>query len=219
MDWCIRCMVLKTGPDWPVQPRTGVQSGPVLWKNRKIRKISQKPETAGSTINTANRSGWTGFGPVPLIPKLHRFGQIFFNFFDLINKKKKLRFEAFSLSMITRDLLPKSSKIMYTHRSFFCTKYLNYPQLLFFITKISAKTFSASSSPSSSSSSSSPLLLLLLLFLFLYFPLKLSVWLSTPVNHFFFFFLYFFGFFNHHFYFLSSQVLPFVFPSYIQFFT
>ena len=67
-------MVLKTGPDRPVQPRTGVQSSPVRWKNRKIRKMGQKPETAGSTIKTANRSGWTGFGPVPLITKLHRFG-------------------------------------------------------------------------------------------------------------------------------------------------
>ena len=67
-------MVLKTGPDRPVQPRTGVQSSPVRWKNRKIRKMGQKPETAGSTIKTANRSGWTSFGPVPLITKLHRFG-------------------------------------------------------------------------------------------------------------------------------------------------
>lgn len=31
-------------------------------------------------------------------------------------------------------------KITYTHRSFFYTKNRNYPQLLFFITKISAKT-------------------------------------------------------------------------------
>jgi hypothetical protein len=67
-------MVLKTGPDRPVQPGTGIQSGPVLLKNRKIKKIGQKPETAGSTIKTANRSGWTGFSPVPLIPKLHRYG-------------------------------------------------------------------------------------------------------------------------------------------------
>ena len=50
-------MVLKTGPDWPVQPGTGVQSGPVDWKNWKIRKMGQKPDTAGSTIKTANRSG------------------------------------------------------------------------------------------------------------------------------------------------------------------
>ena len=72
-------MVLKIGPDRPVQPGTGVQSDLVLWKNRKIRKIGQKPETVSSTIKTANQSGWTGFGPVPLIPKLHRFGQIFHN--------------------------------------------------------------------------------------------------------------------------------------------
>jgi hypothetical protein len=50
-------MVLKTGPDWPVQPGTGVQLGPVLWKNRKNGKIGQKQETAGSTAKTANRSG------------------------------------------------------------------------------------------------------------------------------------------------------------------
>jgi hypothetical protein len=73
-------MVLKTGPDrpvQPVQPQTGAQSGPVLQKNRKNGKIDQKPETAGSTGKTANRSGWTGFGPVRLIPKLHRFGLLF----------------------------------------------------------------------------------------------------------------------------------------------
>jgi hypothetical protein len=34
-------MVLKTRPDRPVQPGTGVQSGLVRWKNRKIRKIGQ----------------------------------------------------------------------------------------------------------------------------------------------------------------------------------
>ena len=70
-------MVLKTGPDRPVQPGTGIQSGPVFWKNRKNEKIVQKPETAGSTVKTANRSGWTSFGPVRLIPKLHRFGLLF----------------------------------------------------------------------------------------------------------------------------------------------
>ena len=55
-------MVLKTGPDRPVQPWTGIVSGPVLWKNRKFRKIGQKPEIGGSTIIIANRSDWTGFG-------------------------------------------------------------------------------------------------------------------------------------------------------------
>ena len=71
-------MVLKTGSDRPVQLGIGPLSGSVLWKNRKFRKISQKPKTSGSTIRTANRSGWTGFGPVPLITKLHRFGLSFF---------------------------------------------------------------------------------------------------------------------------------------------
>ena len=33
-------------------------------------------------------------------------------------------------------------KIVYTHHSFLCAKYLNYPQLLFFINKISPKTSS-----------------------------------------------------------------------------
>ena len=62
-------MVLKTGPDRPVQPGTGALSGPVLWKNRKFRKIGQKPETGGSIIRTANRISWTGFGPVlPPLP-------------------------------------------------------------------------------------------------------------------------------------------------------
>jgi hypothetical protein len=51
------CMVLKTGPDRPVQLGTGVQSGPVLLKNRKSRKSDQKPETADSTVKTANRHG------------------------------------------------------------------------------------------------------------------------------------------------------------------
>jgi class 3 adenylate cyclase len=53
-------MVLKTGPDrpvQPVQPETGVSSGPVLLKNRKSKKNDQKPETAGSTVKTANRHG------------------------------------------------------------------------------------------------------------------------------------------------------------------
>uniref|UniRef100_A0A2N9G3T0 Uncharacterized protein n=1 Tax=Fagus sylvatica TaxID=28930 RepID=A0A2N9G3T0_FAGSY len=48
-------MVLKTGPDRPVQPGTGVQSGPILLKNRKSGKSDQKPKTAGSTMKTANR--------------------------------------------------------------------------------------------------------------------------------------------------------------------
>jgi hypothetical protein len=53
-------MVLKTGPDrpvQPVQPRTGAQSGSVLWKNRKLGKNGQKPETGGLTVKTANRTG------------------------------------------------------------------------------------------------------------------------------------------------------------------
>jgi hypothetical protein len=50
-------MVLKTGPDRPVQPRTSVQSGSVLWKNRKLGKNGQKPETDGLTVKTANRTG------------------------------------------------------------------------------------------------------------------------------------------------------------------
>ena len=70
-------MVLKTGPDRPVQLEIDALSGQVLWKNRKIRKISQKLETDGSTKKTVNRTGWTGFGLVPLILKLHRFGHFF----------------------------------------------------------------------------------------------------------------------------------------------
>ena len=42
----ILSMVLKTGLDRPVQPGTGTLSGPVLWKNRKFKKISQKPKPA-----------------------------------------------------------------------------------------------------------------------------------------------------------------------------
>ena len=73
-------MVLKTGSDrpvQPVQPGTGVQSGPVLLKNRKSEKSNQKPETVGSIVKTANRHGWTGFGPVQLLTKLYRFGLVF----------------------------------------------------------------------------------------------------------------------------------------------
>jgi hypothetical protein len=53
-------MVLKTGPDrpvQPVQPGTDVLSGPVLFENRKFRKNAQKPETDGSIGITANRNG------------------------------------------------------------------------------------------------------------------------------------------------------------------
>ena len=70
-------MVLKTGSDRPVQPETSTLFSPVLQKNQKFRKNRQKPETGGLTVKTANRSGWTGFGPIPLIPKLHRFGLLF----------------------------------------------------------------------------------------------------------------------------------------------
>ena len=74
-----RTMVLKTGSDWPVQPRTSVQFGSVLWKNRKLGKNGQKPETGGLTVKTANRTSWIGFGPVPVIPKLSRFCSFFLN--------------------------------------------------------------------------------------------------------------------------------------------
>jgi hypothetical protein len=53
-------MVLKTGPDrpiQPVQPGTGVSPGPVLLKNRKFRKTIQKSETDGSIGITANWNG------------------------------------------------------------------------------------------------------------------------------------------------------------------
>ena len=63
-------MVLKTGPDRPVQLGTGVLFGSVLQKNWKFRKSSQKPETDGWTVKTANRHGWTGYGPVLGFPKL-----------------------------------------------------------------------------------------------------------------------------------------------------
>ena len=63
-------MVLKTGPDRSVQLGTGVLFGSVLQKNWKFRKSSQKPETDGSTVKTANRHGWTGYGPVLGFPKL-----------------------------------------------------------------------------------------------------------------------------------------------------
>jgi hypothetical protein len=63
-------IVLKTGPDRPVQPETGVLSGSVLQKNRKFKKSSQKPEINGSTVKTANRHGWIGYGPVLGFPKL-----------------------------------------------------------------------------------------------------------------------------------------------------
>jgi hypothetical protein len=48
-------MVLKTGPEFNREPVLY----PVRFskKNRKFRKIEQKPETGGSTIRIANRSG------------------------------------------------------------------------------------------------------------------------------------------------------------------
>ena len=73
-------MVLKMGPDRPVQsvqPRIGALSHSVLWKNWKLGKSDQKPETGGSTVKTANRSGWISFGPIPLILKLRHFYSFF----------------------------------------------------------------------------------------------------------------------------------------------
>ena len=108
----VKCMVLKTGPDRPVQPGTGTLSGPVLWKNRKFKKNRQKPETGGSTVKTANRSGWTGFGPVPLIPKLHRFSLLFpdpnpnfsLSFFHLFASRSPLA--SLSLTPVTHAASP-----------------------------------------------------------------------------------------------------------------
>ena len=40
-------MVLKIGPNRPVQPGTGAQSGSILLKNRNLRKNEKKPGTAG----------------------------------------------------------------------------------------------------------------------------------------------------------------------------
>ena len=75
-------MVLKTKPDQSVQQVQswiGALSSSFLWKNRKLGKIGQKPKTNGLTVKTANWSSWTGFGPVPLIPKLRRFYSFFPN--------------------------------------------------------------------------------------------------------------------------------------------
>ena len=66
----ILIMVLKIGPNRPVQPGTGVLSGSILQKNRKLKKNSQKLETNDSTVKTANWHGWTGYGPVLGFPKL-----------------------------------------------------------------------------------------------------------------------------------------------------
>ena len=55
-----KSMVLKTEPNRSVQPRTGVLSSSVLWKNQKLGKNGQKPETEGSIVKIANQTGWTG---------------------------------------------------------------------------------------------------------------------------------------------------------------
>ena len=103
-------MVLKTGLDWPVQPRIGALSGLVLWKNRKLGKSGQKSETVDLTVKTANQSGWTGFGLVPLIPKLHRFCSFF------PNLKPIFSFLAFPPhSLVLTPLLPFSLCLSVSH--------------------------------------------------------------------------------------------------------
>ena len=101
-------MVLKTEPDRLVQPRIGVLSGSVLWKNWRLGKNGQKPETSDSTVKTANRSSWTGFGPVPFIPKLRRFYSFFLNL--------KPTFFIFSLHFsVLTPLLPFSLCLSVSH--------------------------------------------------------------------------------------------------------
>ena len=118
-------MVLKTGSDRPVQPGTSTLFGPVLQKNQKFRKNRQKPKTGGLTVKTANRSGWTGFGPIPLIPKLHRFGLLFLDpnlnfslsFFHLFASRSPLA--SLSLTPLPPSLTPLSpSRSRSLHLSF-----------------------------------------------------------------------------------------------------
>ena len=54
-------MVLKTGPDRPVQPWTSLYPGPVSWKNRKFKKYQKKSVTGGLIGVTGNRPDPTGF--------------------------------------------------------------------------------------------------------------------------------------------------------------
>ena len=71
-------MVLKTGPDRPVkpvQPGTGVWSGSVLLKNRKIRKSDQNLETGSSIGQIADRYSWTDYESVQLFLKIILFYQ------------------------------------------------------------------------------------------------------------------------------------------------
>ena len=53
-------MVLKTGPDRPVQLWTGLYTGPVMWKIQKFKKKGEKPVTGGLIGITGDRSGQTG---------------------------------------------------------------------------------------------------------------------------------------------------------------
>ena len=60
----VKCMVLKTGPDRPVQPVqswTNLYSGPVSWKRRKFKKYQKKSITGGLIGVTGNRPNPTGF--------------------------------------------------------------------------------------------------------------------------------------------------------------
>ena len=75
-------MVLKTGPDRPVrpvQPWTGLYTGPVMWKIRKLKKNQQKPVTGGLIGITGDRNDWIGYEADQnerenITPAAHDFG-------------------------------------------------------------------------------------------------------------------------------------------------
>ena len=78
----ILCMVLKTGPDRPVQPWTGLYTGPVMWKIQKFNKNQEKPVTGGLIGITGDRNDRTGYEAdrnerENITPAAHEFGFLF----------------------------------------------------------------------------------------------------------------------------------------------
>ena len=59
-------MVLKTGPDQPVQLGTKLQSDPVILQNQKLHKKHKKLKTVGSTKIIENWDSLISFRTVQL---------------------------------------------------------------------------------------------------------------------------------------------------------
>ena len=75
-------MVLKIGPDRPVrpvQPWTGLYTGPIMWKIRKFNKNQEKQVIGGLIGKTGDRNDRTGYEAdwnerENITPAAHDFG-------------------------------------------------------------------------------------------------------------------------------------------------